>query len=150
MVAVPVKTLLRSGTKTFPFQTFGLTSRKSLNSSVPTKFGVPPRAESALALAFAQTTVPHRLFPHGWTRTCTLFEGLRQTLSLPTVWAAAAAGKKNETAAAKGIRCLRNVLIWTPPVSLSLTPNSWRAETATERRIARARGGAARCHRTGA
>ena len=65
MVPVPVKTLFRSGTKTFPFQTFGLTSRNSRNSSVPTRLGVPPRAESAFAFAFAQTTVPHRVLPQG-------------------------------------------------------------------------------------
>ena len=64
-VPVPVKTLLRSGTNTFPFQTLGLTSRNSRKSSVPTRLGVPPRAESALALSLAQTTVPHRLLPHG-------------------------------------------------------------------------------------
>src|SRR4249919_110721 len=64
-VPVPLKTRLTSGTNTLPFHTFGLTSRNSRNSSVPTRLGVPPRAESAFAFALAQTTVPHRVLPHG-------------------------------------------------------------------------------------
>src|SRR6185503_10177225 len=101
-VPVPVKTRLRSGTKTFPFQTRGLTSWKSRNSCVPTRLGVPPRAESALALSFAQTTVPQRLVPQIWMRTCTLFDGLRQTLSAAVGGAEKAA--VDTSAAATAIR----------------------------------------------
>ena len=59
-----------SGTKTFPFQTLGLTSLNSRKSSVPTRLRVPPRAESALALSFAHTTVPQRVLPHELAVVC--------------------------------------------------------------------------------
>jgi hypothetical protein len=46
---------------------------------MPTRCGLPPFAASALALAFAQTTTPHILSPHGLAATWTLFAGFCQT-----------------------------------------------------------------------
>src|SRR6476659_4304489 len=100
-----------SGTKTFPFQTLGLTSLNSRKSSVPTRLRAPPRAESALALSFAHTTVPQRLLPHGWMRTWTLFDVLRRTMSCADFCDNASAAVTKTTAATARLASLSTITV---------------------------------------